>query len=98
MRDREFWTEHIRKREERGISRKAYSAEIGVSIWQWYYWERKLKPKAIVPVSTLAPQRFVRVRLQREATRSPGCELWYPSGVRIRLNDLPPPSWVRQVV
>jgi hypothetical protein len=94
----EFWAEHIRRREERKISAKAYCAEAGLSLWAWYYWRGKLKPKDMVPVRAAVPERFVRVQLTREAVSIRGCELVYPSGVRIRLSDLPPSSWVRQVV
>ena len=98
MEKAEFWAEHIRRREERGITAKAYCAEAGVSLWQWYYWRGKLKPKDVVPVSAAGPGRFVRMQLSRESVSIRGCEFVYPSGVRIQLSDLPPPSWVRQVV
>ena len=98
MEKAEFWVEHVRRREERGITARAYCAEAGISLWQWYYWRRKLKPKDVVPVNAIAPGRFVRMELNREAVSIGGCELVYPSGVRIRLSDLPPPSWVREVV
>ena len=100
MEKAEFWAEHIRRREERGITRKAYCAEAGLSLWQWSYWQRKLrvKVKGMVRVGVSASERFVPVRPDRESGSIGGCEFVYPSGVRIRLSDLPPPSWVRQVV
>ena len=98
MEKREFWAEHIRRREERGVTAKAYCQEAGVSLWRWYYWQRKLKAKDLVPVSAKVSGRFVRVRVDGETGAMGGCELLYPSGVRIRLSGLPPPSWVREVV
>jgi hypothetical protein len=98
MENAEFWAKHLRQREERGITRKAYCRETGLSLWRWYYWQRKLTPKELVPVSSGVSGRFVRVHLARDPVSMSGCEFVYPSGVRIRMRELPPASWVRQVV
>lgn len=99
MDKKQFWAGHFVRREALGITRKAYCAQEGLSVFQWHYWEKKAKASS----TTLTTDRgkvteaFVAARVE-PGLQGLGCELLYPSGVRVRCEGFPPPMWLRQVV
>ena len=88
-----LWAEHVAAAKREGGSTRAYAQRHGISQTALYYWQRKLRAGPAVGASDQA-SKFVTLHVADAASRSSGCTLVLPSGMRLEMPALPAPEWL----
>jgi hypothetical protein len=77
----EFWSKVINEQEAAGQAVKAFCAERGLSLYNFYFWRRRLREAGASP-------RFALVRTKAApaaAAHGPELEIVFVSGERLRI-------------
>ena len=85
QKDRQFWNEHIKLKQESGLSRAAYCRKYGIVCGQFGYWENKLK-SAQPELSQLLP---IKLNLDNAASHhiETKCTIALKSGHKLKVHD-----------
>ena len=74
-----------------GLSKKAFCRERNITNQTFHYWFKRLNK-----ISSPSPG-FTEVTIQ-SGGRTSGCEIIFPSGARMILQEEPSASWLREVL
>ena len=87
---KKFWVKHVRSQADSGLSKRRYCNEEGLSYSQFMYWAKQQlsQPTGLVPSQTFIPLTL--------PSSSP-IEIVLPSGIRVRISQLPPIEIARLV-
>ena len=66
-----FWAGIIRKREESGLSVKAFCEKEGICPNSYFYWQKKLRETACTQIAGTAPAGFIEVKIPELASPPP---------------------------
>ena len=101
----DFWAQHLEAIANEGIRTKGYADREGLDVSKLYQWRKRLnrnntgssasvKP-AVIPEagSQNSLSQFIRVNAPSSPARF-GCQLEFPSSLRLNLSALPDPQWL----
>jgi hypothetical protein len=102
-RGRAFWEQHVNALRSSGQTSKDYARDHELSVHALGWWRRKLHPRlpkksagaAVAPKAS----KFVALKLTGPmATQPLGVTVSLPGEVRLQMADLPPPTWLAEVI
>jgi hypothetical protein len=98
---REYWSPHIAKLLEEGISSKAYAERESLPLTSVYYWRRRLTGSTILAVQPTGVKSsstgFLAVRVAQSYSEPASCTLVIAPGMRLELSQLPTPLWLAEL-
>ena len=104
MTTKQYWSGHVAAVKAQAISTRAYAQRHGLALSTLYYWQRKLKTTAAMPINpaplaaTGQPNKFVSLHVKTPdyAVRplATNCTLVLGAGVRLEMLALPDPQWL----
>lgn len=105
MTTKQYWSGHVAAVKTQAITAKAYAQRHGLVLSTLYYWQRRLKTTAAMPVNpaplaaTQRPSKFVSLHVKTPdnyAVRpmTTNCTLVLGAGVRLEMSALPNPQWL----
>jgi hypothetical protein len=78
---REYWAKVVGEQETAGQAVKAFCAERGLSLYNFYFWRRRLRETGPVPQFALVETKAAPA----PATDEPALEIVFVSGERLRI-------------
>jgi hypothetical protein len=94
----EFWRQQMEGFAASGLSVKAYCAQQGIAVANWYYWRKRLGKRAESPVMASGVEEFLPITLAPNRASMPAVEIQLLSGRSLKLSAPLDTSWLQSLV
>ncbi|OCX70965.1 IS66 family insertion sequence element accessory protein TnpA [Acidithiobacillus thiooxidans] len=93
-----FWQQQMEGFAASGLSVKAYCAQQGIAVANWYYWRKRLGKSAESPVRVSGAEKFLPITLAPNRASMPAVEIQLLSGRSLKLSAPLDASWLQSLV
>jgi hypothetical protein len=93
-----FWRQQIEGFAGSGLSVKAYCAQQGIAVANWYYWRKRLDKNTQTRVLVSGAEEFVPITLAPNRASIPLVEIQLLSGRSLKVSAPLDTSWLRSLV
>ncbi len=93
-----YWRGHIERAASSGQSKKGYCESEGLSTHRFWYWQHKLGMSGRKVAKLSSSSRFIRLDVGAGGGKPSPVRLDLPAGVSVNCTELPPVSWVGELV
>lgn len=84
-----FWRQQIERVAASGLSDKAYFAQQGIAVANWYYWRKRLGKSAESRMMVSGAEEFLPITLAPNRASMPAVEIQLLSGVPRKTPSFP---------